>query len=83
MDLCRRFGINVARFRREAGLSQEALADAANVARSYMSDIERRARNPTLRVVERIASALAVQSSRLLEDIKATTIVSDSHNDPR
>lgn len=69
MDLCRRFGINVAQLRREAGLSQEALADAAKVARSYMSDIERGARNPTLRVVERIASALEVTSSRLLEEV--------------
>ena len=66
MDLCRQFGINVSRARREAGLSQEALADLAKVARSYMSDVERGARNPTLRVVERIAVALGVEASGLL-----------------
>lgn len=67
MGLCRQFGINVTRFRREAGYSQEALSFAAKVARSYMSDIERGVRNPTLDVVERIAIALNVPPSRLLE----------------
>lgn len=66
MDLRRRFGINVARTRKETGLSQEALADLAKVARSYMSDIETGARNPTLKVVERIADALKVPPGHLL-----------------
>lgn len=67
MDLCQQFGVNVKQARKKAGYSQEALADLAVVARSYMSDVERGARNPTLRVVERIAAALDVQPSRLLE----------------
>ena len=67
MELHQLFGINVARVRKEVGLSQEALADAAKVARSYMSDIERGARNPTLRVVERLANALGVSPGSLLE----------------
>jgi transcriptional regulator with XRE-family HTH domain len=67
MDLCRRFGLNVKAARKSAGLSQEALADLAEVARSYMSDVERGARNPTLHVVERIANALHVTPGRLLD----------------
>ncbi|MEO6389347.1 MAG: helix-turn-helix transcriptional regulator [Croceibacterium sp.] len=67
MDLCLRFGINVRKARKEAGYSQEALADLAEVARSYMSDVERGVRNPTLKVVERIAATLGVEASRLLE----------------
>jgi len=66
MDLCRRFGINVKRTRKDAGYSQEELADIAGVARSYMSDVERGARNPTLKVVERIASALKTDPGTLL-----------------
>lgn len=66
MELCRRFGLNVKAARKEAGLSQEALADLAAVARSYMSDVERGERNPTLHVVERIASALGVHPASLL-----------------
>ena len=68
MDLCRVFGANVKRLRKEAGHTQEAFADLAGLARSYMSDVERGARNPTLRIVERIAAALGVKSAQLLEE---------------
>lgn len=67
MELVRRFGRNVQRLRKEAGISQEDFAHAAGVARSYMSDVERGARNPTLNVVERIAKALGVSPSALLD----------------
>lgn len=66
-DLCRKFGANVKRVRKDAGLSQEALADKADVARSYMSEVEVGRRNPTLKVVERIAYALDVSPARLLD----------------
>ena len=67
MDLCRKFGANVRRLRRDAGYSQEAFADIAGVARSYMSEVEVGGHNPTLKVVERIAVALKVSPSTLLE----------------
>lgn len=67
MELVRRFGINVKRARKDAGYSQEELADIARVARSYMSDVERGARNPTLQVVERLATALKVRPGSLLD----------------
>ena len=67
MELARRFGLNVRRVRKEAGLSQEALADLVGIARSYMSDIEVGRRNPSLSVVERIADALSVPPVSLLE----------------
>ena len=53
---------------RKAGeLSQEALAHAAGLHRTYLSDIERGVRNPTITVVEQIARALGVTASALLE----------------
>lgn len=55
------------RLRKEAGYSQEAFADRAKLARSYMSEVEVGRRNPTLRIVERIADALEVSPSSLLE----------------
>ena len=67
MDLCRLFGANVKRLRKEAGHTQEALADLTGLARSYMSDVERGVRNPTLRIVERIAATLGVPASQLLD----------------
>ncbi|WP_395611628.1 helix-turn-helix domain-containing protein [Allosphingosinicella sp.] len=66
-DLCRKFGLNVKRLRKEAGLTQDALADTAVVARSYMADVEAGRRNPTLKVVERIAAALNISPSTLLD----------------
>ena len=48
-------------------MTQEAFADVAGIARSYMSDIERGARNPTIGMVERIANALDVRAGDLLD----------------
>ena len=55
------------KFRRELGMSQEAFADHANIARSYVSDIERGVRNPTVEVVARLAKALQVKPGQLLD----------------
>jgi len=59
--------LTVQRLRKERGMSQEALADHANLARSYVSDIERGARNPTIEVVAKIAKALEVTPGKLLD----------------
>ncbi len=63
------FGENVRRARKAAGVSQEALAVDAKLAKSYMSDVERGRRNPTVEVVGRIALALGVSASVLVEGI--------------
>jgi transcriptional regulator with XRE-family HTH domain len=67
MDVRRRVGLNVKRFRQERGLSQEALAFEAKLHRTYISGVERGVRNPTIVVLEGIASALGVPASKLLE----------------
>ena len=66
MDIRQRLGQNVRRFRLERGLSQEALADEADIHRTYVSDVERGARNPTIVIVDKLARALRVQASDLL-----------------
>lgn len=58
MDILRQVGENLRRLRRLHDLSQEALALEAEVARSYMSALERGKRNPTLLLLERLAWAL-------------------------
>ena len=56
----------VVRKRRLAlNLSQEELAGRAGVHRTYLSDIERGARNITITVLNRLADALEVKVSRL------------------
>ena len=68
MDVRKRVGRNLKGFRQELGLSQEAFAFQAGLHRTYISGIERGVRNPTILVLEVIASALDVPSARLLED---------------
>ncbi|MGH3760245.1 helix-turn-helix domain-containing protein [Actinophytocola sp.] len=57
-DLVSRFGLAVRAARRELGLAQEQLSDAAGLDRTYVSGLERGRRNPTLTTQERVASAL-------------------------
>jgi transcriptional regulator with XRE-family HTH domain len=66
MGMAQIFGENVRRVRKERGMSLEALAHEVGLAYSYMGQIERGQRNPTLDVVERIAEVLDAQPLMLL-----------------
>jgi transcriptional regulator with XRE-family HTH domain len=66
-DKCVAFGRAVRRIRLSLGLSQERLADLANIHRTYIGGIERGERNPTLIMIHRLADALRVSPTRLLE----------------
>ncbi len=65
--ISKRLGSNVKRLRLEKGWSQEDFADRAGIHRTYVSDIERAARNPTITIVEKLAKALKVSASALIE----------------
>ncbi len=67
MDVRQRVGINLRKFRRERGFSQEKLAFECGLHRTYISGVERGVRNPTVLVLEAIAKALEIPSSLLLE----------------
>lgn len=67
MDVKKRLGSNLRRLREAKGLSQEAFAFEAGIHRTYVSDIERGARNPTISVVENLAITLGVTASELLQ----------------
>lgn len=67
MALAKLFGKNVRRVRLERGLSQEALADEVGLAVTYVGQMERGIRNPTLKVVEDLAKALKVKPLDLLQ----------------
>ena len=66
-DVRHRLAANLRRLRQAKGLSQEAFADEAGIHRTYVSDLERSARNPTITVVDRIATALDVSIGKLLD----------------
>lgn len=66
MDVVRLFGENVRRVRTAKGLSQEEVAFEAGMKRSYLSDLERGTRNPSIRALGRLAKALGVEPPELL-----------------
>ena len=66
MRMSETFGINVRRVRLEKGLTLEVLAEEVGLAYSYVGEIERGRRNPTLDVVERIAAVLKTEPLELL-----------------
>jgi len=67
MDIRQSLGRNLARLRRENGLSQEAFADVAGLHRTYISGIERGVRNPTITIVQKLADALEVPIAALFD----------------
>lgn len=67
MDIRKIVGANVKRLREEVSLSQEAFADQCGLHRTYISGVERGVRNPTIEVLAKIAKALKVSPSVLLE----------------
>jgi transcriptional regulator with XRE-family HTH domain len=68
MDLVQLLGRNVRAARLARGMSQEQLAFEAEMKRSYVSDLERGTRNPSVRAVGRLANALGVEASDLLRE---------------
>jgi transcriptional regulator with XRE-family HTH domain len=62
-----RLGQNVRHLREQAGWSQEDYAHRAGIHRTYVSDIERGSRNPTIEVVERLARPFNVAVGSLLD----------------
>ena len=66
MDVVQLLGENVRYYRKLKGMTQEQLALEAEMERSYVSDLERGQRNPSVRALGRLAAALNVQPHALL-----------------
>lgn len=60
-----RFGERVRELRQARGISQEELSFKANMHRTYLGGIERGERNPTLKNIEKLATALSVKVPEL------------------
>ncbi|MBM4102570.1 MAG: helix-turn-helix transcriptional regulator [Planctomycetes bacterium] len=65
-NICARMGQAIRKIREKKGLSQEKLADMADLHRTYIGQVERGEKNLTLRSLERIAKALGVNIKDLL-----------------
>lgn len=64
------FGQAVRLVRSGLGVSQEALAYKAEIQRSYMGEIERGEKNPSLAIILRIAVALDISTTVLLAEME-------------
>lgn len=66
-NIISQFGRKVQQRRRSLGLSQEELAELADVHRTYVGMIERGEKNITLRNIAKFAKALGVPITDLLK----------------
>lgn len=71
MDIQKQLGLNVRRLREKRGWSQEELSFESELHRTYISGVERGVRNPTVSVLQKIATALDVLPARLLDHVKS------------
>ncbi|HUI06392.1 MAG TPA: helix-turn-helix transcriptional regulator [Verrucomicrobiae bacterium] len=64
------FGLNVRKQREARGLTQEALAEKADLDQTYISGIERGVRNPSILSIAKMAKALGVPLSQLTNGMR-------------
>ena len=69
--ILRAFGFSVKKQREAKGLTQETLAEKADLDRTYLSDVERGTRNLGVKNIVRIAKALGVKPGKLMEGVGA------------
>lgn len=67
MDVVQLLGRNVRKHRKLKGMTQEQLALETEMERSYVSDLERGTRNPSVRALGRLAEALSIKPDELLK----------------
>ena len=64
------FGKLIADLRQSAQLSQEELADRAAIHRTYVSQLERGLKSPTLVTLLRLSKALGITPSKLVRQLE-------------
>ncbi len=64
------FGSSVRKLRHGLEISQEELAERADLHRTYIADVERGVRNPTLLTIKKLAKGLGVSAADLLSEAK-------------
>lgn len=67
MNICKKFGLNIKKYRKKLNLTQEELAEKTNLHRTYISTLERGKRSISLNNIEKIAKALNVKEYELFK----------------
>ncbi len=68
MEFSRAFGLVLQKHRRERGLSQELIAEKADIHPTHVGLIERNKRNPSLNVAKSLANALNSSLSEMISE---------------
>lgn len=68
MDIKLKFGQRLKQLRKEKGLSQEKLANIAEIDRTYLPSIEKGERNVSITVIEKLAIALNITIKDFFND---------------
>ncbi|MCH8821518.1 helix-turn-helix transcriptional regulator [Patescibacteria group bacterium] len=66
-DVQKKFGEKIRQERTKIGLSQEELGFKASLDRTYISGIERGERNPSLKIIVKVAKALKTPTFELFK----------------
>lgn len=69
MSIKEQFGIRIKELRTEKKLSQESLANSAEIDRTYIQSIEKGKRNVSIITVEKLANALNVSIETLFKNL--------------
>jgi len=67
MDISNRLARNLRMLRAEKQWTQEYVAFEAGMSKVYLSDLERARRNPSIGVLEKLATVFGVPPARLLD----------------
>ena len=70
MDLAHAFGVVLKKHRKNAGLSQERLAELCDIERTFISMLERAERRPSLSMTFDLAEALNLPPSELVREVE-------------
>ena len=68
-EITKNIGNRIRSYRTQLGYSQERLAEISGCHPTYIGQVERGEKNPTLESVEKIASALEISLSKLFENL--------------
>jgi len=69
MEILQHFGLRIKTLRQERGLSQEKLAEIADLHRTYINLVESGKRNISLKNIYRLSKALGVSVKELFENL--------------
>lgn len=72
---------NLKYYRKQAGFTQEKLAESIGMSTSYIGDMEARERFPSAETIDKIAGALNVRPSQLFDEHGSPENMQDSFRD--